>query len=72
MPEFRIQQKAIVWYETTIEADTPEQAVQLILNGNNLELDWESQIDAVDFQNYFWYENQETEEQGEIDADKMV
>jgi hypothetical protein len=69
MPEFRIQQKAIVWYETTIEADTPEQAIEQIRTGNNLELDWESQIDAVEFLETYWWENQDTEEQGEINEE---
>lgn len=68
--EYRVQQKAIVWYETTVEADSPEQAVELIQEGS-IDLDWESQIDYVDFQDYYWWQNPETKEEGEIDGSKI-
>ena len=65
--EYRIQQKATIWYETTVEADSPEQAVEKVQNGETL--DWTPQFEVADFQNEFWWQD-ENDNEGEINTDE--
>ena len=66
--EYRVQQKAIVWYETTVEADTPEEAIQIVQQG---ESSWEqAEGDGPDFLDYYWYSDDNGDE-GELDGSKL-
>jgi len=63
--EYRVQQKATIWYETSIEADTPEQAVEKARNPEtNTDLDWWQVLDTTEFQDEFWWQD-ENDEEGE-------
>jgi len=62
--EYRIQQKATIWYETSVEADSPEDAVKKVQEGS-IDLDWWQVDDSTDFQDEFWWEDEDGEE-GEI------
>ena len=55
--EFRIQQRAEIWYETTIEADTFEQAVEQAYE--NCDLDWTSLPETVQFRDHFWGQDED-------------
>lgn len=64
--EYRIQQKATIWYETKIEANSPEEAIELAQNpGPDLEVDWWQALDSVAFLDEFWWQD-ENEDEGEI------
>lgn len=56
--EIRIQQKATIWYETTVEAETPEQAIEIAQNDTG-DLDWWQALDSVEFQDEYWTEADE-------------
>jgi hypothetical protein len=58
--EFRIQQRADIWYETTIEADTFEEAVIKAYEDYNL--DWSSLPESVEFRDEFWGEDEDGNE----------
>ena len=62
--EYRIQQKATIWYETSVKADSPEDAVKKVQEGS-IDLDWWQVNDSTDFQEEFWWEDEDGEE-GEI------
>jgi hypothetical protein len=55
--EFKIQQKAEIWYETTIEAETFEEAV--IKAYEDSDLDWSSQPETVQFRDHFWGQDED-------------
>jgi hypothetical protein len=64
--EYRIQQKATIWYETRVEADTPEQAIDKIRDPETTnDFDWWQVLDTTDFQDEFWWQD-ENEEEGEF------
>jgi hypothetical protein len=61
--EYRVQQKATIWYETKIEADSPEQAIEKIQNPEtNLDLDWWQVLDTTEFQDVFWWQDTDENE----------
>ena len=61
--EYRVQQKATIWYETTIQADTPEQAIEIARQPeSNLDLDWWLVLDTTEFQDEFWWQDQNENE----------
>jgi len=61
--EYRVQQKATIWYETTIQADSPEQAIDKIRDPEtNLDLDWWQVLDTTEFQDEFWWQDQNENE----------
>jgi len=61
--EYRVQQKATIWYETTIQADTPEQAIEIAREPeSNLDLDWWQVLDTTEFQDEFWWQDQNENE----------
>lgn len=60
--EFIIEQKAIVWYRTTVEAETKEQALQIAQNDNNGYLDWWQNTEGVLFCDAYWIMDTETNE----------
>jgi len=64
--EYRVQQKATIWYETTIQADTPEQAIDKIRDPeSNQDLDWWQVLDTTEFQDEFWWQD-ENEDEGTL------
>jgi hypothetical protein len=64
--EYRIQQKATIWYETRVEADSPEEAVAKINNPDTTtDFDWWQVLDTTEFQDEFWWQD-ENEEEGTI------
>jgi hypothetical protein len=64
--EYRVQQKATIWYETTVQADSPEQAIDKIRDPEtNLDLGWEQVLDTTEFQDEFWWQD-ENEEEGNL------
>jgi len=64
--EYRVQQKATIWYETTIQADSPEQAIEIAREPeSNLDLDWWQVLDTTEFQDEFWWQD-ENENEGTI------
>jgi hypothetical protein len=70
MAKYRVQQKATIWYETNIEADTPEEAVRKIQEDSTLDLDWWQVIDTTEFQATFWLQD-EDENETNIDGDEI-
>jgi hypothetical protein len=62
--EYRVQQKATIWYETTVQADTPEQAIEKAREPET-DLDWWQVLDTTEFQNEFWWQD-ENEDEGTI------
>ena len=61
--EYRIQQKATIWYETTVEADSPEQAVEKVRQGETD--DWEQVLDTTVMLDEFWWQDENNNE-GEV------
>ena len=51
MKEYKIQQKASVWYETIVEAKTKKEALQKAETGNDN--NWELLLDTVIFEDDF-------------------
>jgi hypothetical protein len=47
--EYRIQQKATVWYETIVQADTEEEALKQAESNDN-DYHWEMLLDTVVFE----------------------
>lgn len=54
--EYRIQQKATIWYETTVEADSPEQAIEKVQKGETD--DWEQVLDTTVMLDEFWWQDE--------------
>ena len=55
--EYRVQQKATIWYETRVQADTEEQAIELVRNGGEQEgLEWWQANDSTEMLDEFWAE----------------
>jgi hypothetical protein len=55
--EYRVQQKATIWYETRVEADSEEQAIELVRNGGEQEnAEWWQALDSTEFLDEFWSE----------------
>jgi hypothetical protein len=50
--EYTIQQKASIWYETTVEADTKEEALQIVQAYED-HGEWEMLLDTVIFEDDF-------------------
>jgi hypothetical protein len=65
--EYRIQQKATIWYETTVQADSPEQAIEKVQNGETD--DWEQVLDTTEMLDTFWWQD-ENDNEGEIDNEQ--
>lgn len=63
--KYRVQQKATIWYETWITADSPEEAVQVIQDGADPTIEWEQVLDTTEFQDEFWWQD-ENEDEGTI------
>jgi hypothetical protein len=61
MPIYYVQQKATVWYEVEVEADSPEQALELgtelLENGEGVEAQ-----DSFDWADGFWLGDEERNE----------
>lgn len=55
--KFKIQQRAEIWYETEIEADTFEDAVKQAYENYNL--DWSSVLGSVEFRDHFWGQDED-------------
>lgn len=53
MPTYRVQQKATIWYETTIEAKDQAEA-EFIAESDTGDLDWWQALDSVEFLDEFW------------------
>jgi len=52
MKEYRVEQRASVWYETTVEANTEEEALQIAQSESNNE-NWELNLETVIFEDEF-------------------
>jgi hypothetical protein len=65
--EYRVQQKATIWYETTVQADSPEQAIEKVQNGNTD--DWEQVLDTTTMLDTFWWQD-ENDNEGEVDNEQ--
>jgi hypothetical protein len=63
--EYRVQQKATIWYETRVIADSPEEAIQVIQDGADPTIEWDQVLDTTEFQDEFWWQD-ENEEEGTI------
>ena len=64
--EYRIQQKATIWYETSVEANSPEEAVEITQDPErNGDLDWWQVLESTEFLDKFWWSD-EDENEGEI------
>jgi hypothetical protein len=59
MAQWNIEQKAIIWYRTTVEADTFEEAVVKAEEQD----DWYYDRHNQEFTGEYWGENTETENQ---------
>jgi hypothetical protein len=66
--EYRVQQKATIWYETTVIADSPEEAIQVIQDGADPTIEWDQVLDTTEFQDEFWWQD-ENEDEGTISND---
>ncbi len=58
--EFRIQQRAEVWYETIIEAESFEKAVELAYDDYNL--DWSPVQESLQYRDDFWGQDEDGNE----------
>jgi hypothetical protein len=52
MAEYTVRQMAEIWYETTVEATTPEEAIAIAAKGE-VELDWWQIPDSTEFTDNF-------------------
>jgi len=57
MNEYRIQQKATLYYETVVEAESLEEAFRLADEYS----DWERQDELLTLEDEFWYNENDTE-----------
>ena len=55
MPRYIVQQRAEIWYQTEVEASSPEEAKQKAWE-NDVIGGWEQLPDTVMFQDEFWSE----------------
>lgn len=55
MPEYRVQQKATIWYQVDIEANSPIEAIELAREGE-IQDGWEQVWDSTEFQDEFYTE----------------
>jgi len=62
MAIYKVQQRAEIWYETEVEADTLEQARDKAW-ANEVEEGWEQLPETLEFQDDFYIKN--TEEDGD-------
>ncbi|NBW11613.1 MAG: hypothetical protein EBR82_26640 [Caulobacteraceae bacterium] len=61
--EYRVQQKATIWYETRVQASSPEEAIEIIQDPEtNIDLDWWQVLDSTEFQDVFWWQDQDENE----------
>lgn len=60
MAIWTVEQKAEVWYQTQVEADTLEQA---LLKADESGDWWRNEKYDTEFTDNYWLENQDTEEQ---------
>lgn len=67
--EYRVQQKATIWYETRVIADSPEEAIQVIQDGADPTIEWDQVLDTTEFQDEFWWQD-ENEDEGTISNDQ--
>lgn len=58
MATWTVEQKVEVWYKTTVEADTPEEAIELAGEDG----DW-VRAEESEWTDNFWLMNEETTEQ---------
>lgn len=57
MNEYRIQQKATLYYEVVVEAETLDEAMKLA----NEASDWERQEQTLMLEDEYWYNENDTE-----------
>jgi hypothetical protein len=57
MNQYRIQQKATLYYETIVEAKSLEEAFRLADESS----DWERQDELLTLEDEFWYNENDTE-----------
>jgi hypothetical protein len=60
MAEYEIQQKATIWYKVNVEANSPEEAIEKVQNGEltSEEQDsWWQVLDSTEFLDEFWEES---------------
>jgi hypothetical protein len=58
MAIYKVQQRAEIWYETEVEADSPEQARDKAWADDVLQ-GWEQLPDTTEFQDEFYIKNEE-------------
>lgn len=64
--KYLIQQKATIWYETIIEADSPEEAIENIYDYEKSQnLDWWQVEDSTTMLDEFWWSDENYDE-GEL------
>ena len=52
MAEYTVRQMAEIWYETTVEANSPAEAIDIAAK-NTVDLDWEQLLDSTEFTDKF-------------------
>ena len=63
---YRVQQKATIWYETYVDADSPDHAIEITRDpATNRDLDWWQVDDSTDMLNKYWWSD-ENEDEGEL------
>jgi hypothetical protein len=64
MAKWTIARQATAWEETTIEADTFEEAIELLENEHihNLDISWSLDHDTWEPNGSYWGRNEDTEE----------
>lgn len=65
MAVYKVQQRAEIWYETEVEADSPEQARDKAWQ-NEVVGGWEQLPDTVEFQDEFYIKTEDDEDWQEI------
>lgn len=48
MTQYTVRQMAEIWYETTVEANSPDEAIAIASTGG-VDLDWEQLLDSTLF-----------------------
>lgn len=51
--EYTIQQRATVWYETVVEANSEEEALKNVMETNDNDYHWEMRLDTVIFEDEY-------------------
>lgn len=64
MAKFTISREALAWEETTIEADSFEDAIELLENEHihNYDISWSLDHDSWEPTGSYWGRNEDTEE----------